>query len=118
MAGWSRAGGRAFLCLPFVAITELLAHAVGLHGEELIEAHIRSASGGKLSLAACQAKATPEIRACLAKACATKQNPWFKNVGAMEYCGREIVGPALATSEAAFRAIIEAVFAWIDDGRT
>jgi hypothetical protein len=35
----------------------------------------------------------------------------------MEYCGREIIGPALADGEAAFRGIIESVFAWIDDGR-
>ncbi len=107
-----------FRCLPFAAITKIVAYAVDLHGEELIESHIKSASAGKLSLAACKAKATPDIRACLAKACAARQNPWFKNVGAMEHCGREIIGPALASSDAGFRAIIEAVFAWIDDGRT
>jgi putative ATP-dependent endonuclease of OLD family len=107
-----------FKCLPFAAITQLLACATELHGEAMVEAHINSASGGKLSLAACKAKASPDVRACLAKACATKQNPWFKNVGAMEHCGREIIGPALAASDGGFRAIIEAVFAWIDDGRS
>jgi putative ATP-dependent endonuclease of OLD family len=106
-----------FTCLPYAAITKLLAYAIDLHGEELIEAHIKSASANKLSLATCKAKATPDIRLCLAKASATRQNPWFKNVSAMEHCGREIVGPALATSEAGFRAVIESVFAWIDDGR-
>jgi putative ATP-dependent endonuclease of OLD family len=106
-----------FECLPDDAITSLLAYAVELHGEELIEAHIDTASAGALSLAICQVAVAPPIRACLAKACATKQNPWFKNVRAMEYCGREIIGPALAECEAGFREIIESVFTWIDDGR-
>jgi hypothetical protein len=107
-----------FECLPDAAVTGLLTYAVELRGLELVEAHIGTASAGKLSLAACKANMTPAIRACLAKACTTKQMPWFKNVSAMEYCGREIIGPALADGEAAFRGIIESVFAWIDDGRT
>ena len=107
-----------FECLPDAAVTKLLTYAVELHGLELVEAHIGTASAGKLSLAACKAEMTPAIRAYLAKACTTKQTPWFKNVSAMEYCAREIIGPALADGEAAFRGIIESVFAWIDDGRT
>jgi len=106
-----------FECLPDAAVSNLLTYAVDLHGLELVEAHIGSASAGKLSLAACKADMTPRIRTCLTKACATKQKPWFKNVTAMEYCGREIIGPALADGEAAFRRIIENVFAWIDDDR-
>lgn len=107
-----------FTCLPKEAIKSLLAYAVELHGDELVDAHIGTTSKGKLSLAHCKvAWVTPTMRACLAKACATKQNPWFKNVSAMEHCGREIIGPALADCEAGFREIIESVFAWIDDGR-
>jgi hypothetical protein len=106
-----------FACLPDVAVTTLLEHAVEIYGEELIDAHIKSASGNKLTLIGCRAKPTADIRTCLAKACATKHNPWFKSVSAMEFCGREIVGPALAKSETGFRTIIESVFAWIDDAR-
>jgi hypothetical protein len=107
-----------FASLPADAVTALLAQAVKLHGEELVGAHITSASGGKIALAACHKAVTPETRTCLAKACATKSNPWFKSVTAMEHCGREIVGPALAQCDAGFRAIVERIFAWIDDGRT
>jgi hypothetical protein len=45
-----------FTCLPYAAITNLLAHAIDLHGEALVEAHVKSASAGKLSLTACKAK--------------------------------------------------------------
>lgn len=107
-----------FACLPDVAVTTLLEHAVAIYGEELIDAHIKSASGNKLTLIGCRAKPTADIRTYLAKACATKHNSWFKSVSAMEFCGREIVGPALAESEAGFRTIIESVFAWIDDARS
>lgn len=107
-----------FASLPDVAITALLSHAVTLHGEELVGAHITSASSGKIALAGCRKAVTLDTRACLAKACATKSNPWFKSVTAMEHCGREIVGPALAHCDAGFRAIVDRIFAWIDDGRT
>jgi putative ATP-dependent endonuclease of the OLD family len=106
-----------FTCLPDAAVTKLLEHAVELHGEALIDDHVKSASSGKIALAACKAK-TPDIRTHLAKACATKSTPWFKSVSAMEYCGREIVGPALAASEAGFRTIVERIFGWIKDARS
>jgi putative ATP-dependent endonuclease of OLD family len=106
-----------FTCLPDSAVTKLLEYAVEIHGDELVEAHIKSASGGKLALLTCKGKPTLDIRACLAKACATKHNTWFKSVRAMEHCGREVVGPGLAKSEAGFRSIVESVFTWIDDAR-
>jgi hypothetical protein len=103
-----------FTCLPATAVTELLEHAVELHGEALLDEHIKSISSGKIAFAACKT-VTPEVRAHLAKACATKSTPWFKSVSVMEYCGREIVGPALAASEADFRTTVESIFGWIKD---
>jgi hypothetical protein len=107
-----------FDALPSDAVTKLLEYAVTLHGEDLVGEHIKSISAGKLTLKDCRANITKDIRACLTKACATKSAAWFKNVTAMEHCGREIVGPALAKCDAEFRAIVEGVFAWIEDGRS
>jgi putative ATP-dependent endonuclease of OLD family len=104
--------------LPASAVVKLLEYAVELHGETLVEEHIKSVSSGKVALAACKAKLTPDIRAHLANACATKSTPWFKSVSAMEHCGREIVGPALEASEESFRNIVESVFGWIENGRS
>jgi putative AbiEii toxin of type IV toxin-antitoxin system/OLD-like protein len=106
-----------FTCLPDAAVTKLLEYAVELHGEALVDDHIKSVSSGKIALTACRAGVTPDIRAHLAKACATRSMPWFKSVSAMEHCGREIVGPALAASEASFQAIIESIFCWIKNAR-
>jgi len=107
-----------FDALPSDAVMKLLEYAVSLHGEDLVGEHIKSVSAGKLTLKDCRASITKDIRACLTKACATKSAAWFKNVTAMEHCGREIVGPALAKCDAEFRTIVDGVFAWIEDGRS
>jgi putative ATP-dependent endonuclease of the OLD family len=107
-----------FDALPSDAVEKLLEYAVALHGEDLVGEHIKSISAGKLTLKDCRASITKDVRACLTQASATKSVPWFKNVTAMEHCGREIIGPALAKCDAGFRAIVEGVFAWIEDGRS
>jgi putative ATP-dependent endonuclease of OLD family len=106
-----------FACLPDTAVMMLLEQAIELHGDVLVDEHIKSASSGKFNLAACREKVTPVIRTLLTKACATKSAPWFKSLSTMESIGRDIVGPALAESEVGFSAIVESVFGWIDDGR-
>jgi putative ATP-dependent endonuclease of OLD family len=105
-----------FTSLPQTAALKLLEYAIELRGETLVEEHIKSASSGMIALADCKAKMTADVRGHLAKACATKATPWFKSVSGMEHCGREIVGPALATSEEGFRTIVESVFRWIENG--
>jgi putative ATP-dependent endonuclease of the OLD family len=104
-----------FDALPDDAVAALLDYAVELHGEELVEDHIKSVSGGKVNLGACRGKMTPGIRAALAKACATKATPWFKNVSAMEHIGREIVGPVYKDCDEGFQRIVDGLFAWIDN---
>jgi putative ATP-dependent endonuclease of OLD family len=106
-----------FVCLPDAAVVKLLDCAIDLHGDTLVEEHIKSASRGESNLAACEEKVTSANRKLLAKACATKSTPWFKSLSAMETIGREIVGPTLTESEAGFRAIVESVFGWINDGQ-
>jgi hypothetical protein len=104
-----------FDALPDDAVTALLDYAIELHGEELVGDHIKSASSGKVDLGACRRKMTPGIRAALAKACATKATPWFKNVSAMEHIGREIVRPVYGDWDEGFQKIVDGLFAWIDD---
>ena len=106
-----------FSCLPDAAVTQLLDYAVELHGETLVDEHIKSASNGQVAIAGCKANLTPDIRQLLSKASATKSTPWFKSVSAMEFCGREIVGPSLEAGESGFRAIVESIFGWINAAR-
>jgi putative ATP-dependent endonuclease of the OLD family len=106
-----------FLSLPDTAVTELLTYAVELHGQTLVDDHIKSASNGKCALGTCTEKLTKDVRTHLSKACATKHSPWFKSVSTKEYCGRQIVGPALSATDAGFRAVVENVFRWIEDAR-
>jgi putative ATP-dependent endonuclease of OLD family len=107
-----------FACLPDDAVDGLLCHAIELHGKDLVGEHINSTSEGTYTLSGCQGAKTPASRAVMAKACAVRRNAWFKTVSGMEHIGREIVGPALSTSEKGFHAIIASVFRWIDNGRT
>lgn len=105
-----------FLSLSGGAVSKLLAYAIDLHGEDLIDAHIKSASANAVNLAACQAQATQGVRTVLGKAARTKQAGWFKSVTWMEHAAKEIVGPDLPTCDAAFAANIADLFTWMENG--
>lgn len=102
-----------FLSLPDDAVVRLLTRAVDLHGEEMIDQHIRSTSVGALGLTNCLAGRTPAIRAILGKAARTKKAGWFKSVTWMEDVARDIVGPARTNSDPEFIRIVDDLFAWI-----
>ncbi|OQW66146.1 MAG: ATP-dependent endonuclease [Nitrospira sp. ST-bin5] len=106
-----------FLSLTDDAINKLIDHAVELHGEEVVNEHIKSASQNATSLTAIQTEAliegiTGDSRAILGKAARTKKASWFKSVTWMEDVAREIVGPDLANADAGFKALIDDIFAW------
>lgn len=102
-----------FLGLSNAAVIKLLERAVDIHGEELIESHIKSVSKGDLSLADCLSRTmTSSTRQLLAEAAKSKKNSWFKTVSWMEEAARDIIGPDLPHSAAEFRGTIDAVFAW------
>jgi hypothetical protein len=105
-----------FNSMPDKAVTKLLDFAIELHGESLIDDHIKSKSGGKSTLNSCKGKTTEELRKVLSSASVTKSASWFKSVGAMEHIGRSIVAPSLAESDAGFRTIVKDVFGWIKNG--
>ncbi|HBQ50329.1 MAG TPA: ATP-dependent endonuclease [Hyphomonas atlantica] len=109
-----------FLSLTDDGVGKLLDRAVELHGEELVNEHIKSASQNAKDLNGVQTEAlidgiTAESRAILGKAARAKKAGWFKSVTWMEDVARDIVGPDLANADAAFRALIDGVFGWAGD---
>jgi putative ATP-dependent endonuclease of OLD family len=104
-------------------VSKLLERAVELHGEDLIDEHIKSASKNASNLNAIRAEflvygIEPESRVVLGKAARTRRAGWFKSVTWMEDLARDIVGPDLANADAEFRTLAERVFDWAsDDGQ-
>lgn len=99
---------------------KLLTRAIDLHGEELVDAHIKSASNGEKSLSIIQANLlisglSMECRETLGKAARSKKAGWFKTVTWMEEVARDIVGPDLEASAAEFQTRIASIFAWAND---
>lgn len=109
-----------FLSLPTTGITQLVEKAVVLHGEDLINEHLKSKSSNLTDLSRARAEViggnvSNELRAFLGKAARTNSAPWFKNVATMEEIGRDIVGPCLLSSDKGFRGIVERTFTWLRD---
>jgi putative ATP-dependent endonuclease of OLD family len=108
-----------FLSLTDDAVSKLIAYAIELHGEDLINEHIKSASGNKHDLVEIEGDVafgllSAESRAILGKAARTRYLGWFKSVTCMEEVGRAIVGPDLPNTDAGFREIVESIFTWAD----
>ncbi|MBX5461582.1 MAG: AAA family ATPase [Steroidobacteraceae bacterium] len=109
-----------FLGLTDNGVGKLLDQAVELHGEELVNDHIKSVSQNAKDLNCIRTEAliegiTHESRVVLGKAARTKKAGWFKSVTWMENVARDIVGPDLANADADFRALINRIFAWSVD---
>jgi putative ATP-dependent endonuclease of the OLD family len=109
-----------FLSLTDDAVSELINLAVELHGEDLIDAHIKSASGNDFGLDEVRAEAedgySNDTRLVLALAARSKRAGWFKSVTWMESAARGIVGPDLPDADPEFRAIVQEIFDWASDG--
>lgn len=106
-----------FLSLTGDAVAKLVDRAIELHGEKLVNDHIKSASSNGTDLDAIRAEAlldgiTIESRKILGKAARAKKAGWFKSVTWMESLARDVVGPDLLNADAGFRSLIEKVFAW------
>lgn len=109
-----------FLSLSDDGVNKLLARAIELHGDELINDHIKSVTKNKKDLNAIQTEAlidgiTAESRAILGKAARTKRAGWYKSVTWMEDVARDIVGPDLDKADKTFGAIVEDIFSWSAD---
>jgi hypothetical protein len=108
-----------FQSLPKEAVQKLLEQAIKIHGEALIDDHIKSVSSGSSNwkgVAKELANSTDisvSTRRLLGRASRTKSASWFKNVRSMEHIGRELVGPFLDKSDKDFASVINKVFAWV-----
>lgn len=117
--------GRALEDELFASLSEdgamkLLARAVEFHGEDLVDAHIKSATNGAKALSDIQVEPlieglSAESRATLGKAARTKKAGWFKTVTWMEDVARDIVGPDLEAAAPDFQARIADIFDWSGD---
>jgi hypothetical protein len=109
-----------FLSLTPGAVKKLLDFAAELHGDELINEHIKTASANAKELSSIfseiQAnKLADDSRSILGRAARSKKAGWFKSVSWMEEAARKIVAQDLAAAEAGFRALVDQIFAWADD---
>ena len=110
-----------FLSLNEAGVTALLAKAIELHGEALVDQHIKSASGGTVSLLDIQTATlidgiSVQQREILGVAAKSKSAAWFKSVSFMEAVALDIVAPNLANSSAEFLAEVNGIFAWAENG--
>ncbi len=97
-------------------VVKLLERAVELLDEALVDDHIRSASNGRHSRAACMVNASVEMREALGKAARSKKGAWFKSVTKMEEVARDIIFPNLDTADDQLRATIGAIEKWMFPG--
>lgn len=105
-----------FLGLSEQAAIALLGRAVDLLDQELVDDHIRSASGGRHTYAECVFALSPEHRTTLGAAARSKRGAWFKSVTKMEEVARTIVFPQRMTADDAFKATIRGLAQWIFRG--
>lgn len=105
-----------FRALSANAVTNLLGRAVDLFDAELIDDHIRSASDGRHSYAACVFGLSAETRETLGRAARSKKGSWFKSVSRMEDVSRDIVFPNVGTADESFRNTIASIERWIFRG--
>jgi putative ATP-dependent endonuclease of OLD family len=109
-----------FFSLTDSAVGKMLDLAIELHGEALIDDHIKSATKGGKTLVTVEAELvsdlSEETRTILGRAARTRKAGWFKSVSCMEQVSREIVAPdfAEAVAEEGFCAILTEIFAWAD----
>lgn len=107
-----------FASLPAVAVSMLIARAIDLVGQELVDAHIRSESQNALTLEAVleagrAGQYSLEMRATLGKASRTRKHGWFKSVGRFQGVALDIVFPHLGQAEEGFIALVNVLHGWV-----
>ena len=110
-----------FVSLTDTGVDKLIDRAIELHGDQLVNEHIKSASDGERDLAAIRDEAvisgySVTDRAFLGEASRTRKAGWFKSVTWMEGVGRDIVGPDLSHADAELATTIEDIFEWAANG--
>jgi putative ATP-dependent endonuclease of OLD family len=106
-----------FRSLAAASVTELIDYAVELHGEELINEHIKSASVNAADLGSVRAELmlgaiSGATRESLGKAARSRRAGWYKSVTWMESASRNIIGPGLQQSDEGFQKSVQSIFDW------
>ena len=109
-----------FLSLSDDYVVKLIDRAIELHGQELVNEHIKTASCNSKDLSVIRSEyetsgITCESREVLGQAARTKRAGWFKSVTWMERVGRDIVAPALADADTSFKGCIDQIFSWVSN---
>lgn len=110
-----------FLSLTDESVIKLVEMAIELHGADLVEEHIKSASNNAKDLNAIWMEVfdsglTRETRGLLGQASKRRRSGWFKSVTWMEDVARDIVGPDLERADQGFASLVGVLFAWAKDG--
>jgi putative ATP-dependent endonuclease of the OLD family len=109
-----------FLSLTDEGVEKLIDRAVQLHGEAVVNEHVKSASLNAKNLNAVRTEQltsgfTLESRQILGKAARARRAGWFKSVTSMEDVAREIIGPDLERADPGFKALIDDILEWARD---
>lgn len=94
---------------------ELLSFAIALHGEELVNEHIKSKTSNifDLSQITLIQGYTTDARSALGVAARVKRQGWFKSISWMEEAANTIIGPNLSDSDEVFQARVDSIFNWL-----
>ncbi|MFM9852173.1 MAG: hypothetical protein ACKVOJ_05105 [Sphingomonadaceae bacterium] len=108
-----------FHCLVDADVRLLLDKAIELHGADLVDPHIKSASDGSISLYDIQTLSliggiSVQQRDALGMAAKSKA-AWFKSVSAMEAAAFAVIGPGLAAATPDFRQKVNDIFTWAEN---
>lgn len=106
-----------FLSLTDNGISHLINRAIELHGENIVNDHIKSASRNTKNLNDIQfdisfVGISQEISEILGKAARTKKAGWFKSVSWMEDVACDIVGPDIQNADSGFKMLVNEIFMW------
>jgi|TARA_R110002051_G_scaffold308213_1_gene379754 hypothetical protein len=97
---------------------QVIDYAISVHGQGLVDDHIKSASQGAATveniravLYSQQQTLTGDQRVVVARAAGGK-NGWFKSVGDMEHVAKEILAPNFAGVTEGFKARVNNLLIW------
>lgn len=101
-----------FTCLPVDVRNAICFFAASIHGQNLIEDHIKSALGAKMTLAQwCDEVDTSDGDGTIT-AKAAKSGAWLKQISIMEEAALNHIAPGLPDSINDLKSTIDDIFAW------
>lgn len=108
-----------FTSLSDDTVIALIDRAIALHGEEIAEAHIKTASSDTKTLAELrtehQANGLSYDARCVLGKASRFTAAWFKTVTRMEDVARDIVGPDLHRAAPEFQDRVQLIFGWSEN---